>query len=83
MASKSLQKQNSSVEETEELLDLLDKNMDRLKTLYEQYFLGIQKQAPAPLHSEVERKIRELMQVQLRNTAHRYRFATLQQKSAA
>nr|HEX4318398.1 MXAN_5187 C-terminal domain-containing protein [Kofleriaceae bacterium] len=80
MASKSAQKQQSSVEEAEEMLDELDKALERLKSMYEQYFLGIQKQAPGPLHSEVERKIRELLQTQLRNTAHRYRFVTLQQK---
>src|SRR5262245_42628683 len=54
--------------------------LDRLKTLYEQYFLGIQKQAPAFIHSDVERKLRDLAQLQIRNTGMRYRLATLQQK---
>ncbi len=64
----------------EELLDALDTTLDRVKVLYEQYFLGIQKQPPTSLHSDVERKLRELTQMQIRNTGLRYRFATLQQK---
>jgi len=64
----------------EELLDALDTSLDRVKVLYEQYFLGIQKQPPTFLHTDVERKIRDLAQIQIRNTALRYRFVTIQQK---
>ncbi|MBA3465582.1 MAG: hypothetical protein H0T46_36965, partial [Deltaproteobacteria bacterium] len=78
MASKSAQP--DSVVDTEEVLDYIDKTMERLKSLYEQYFLGMQKQPPSHLHNDVERRIRDLMQVQIRNTGLRYRFATLQQK---
>jgi hypothetical protein len=70
-------------EEIEERLDILDKTLDRLKVIYEQYFLGIQKAAPAYLHTDVERKLRELTQIQIRNTGLRYRFATVQQKFGA
>src|SRR6476469_6815827 len=69
-----------STKELEELLDTVDSTMDRLKTLYEQYFMGIQKQAPSFIHNDVERKLRELTQMNLRNTGMRYRLATLQQK---
>lgn len=54
--------------------------MERVKSLYEQYFLGIQKQPPTFIHNDLERKLRDLAQVQIRNTALRYRYATLQQK---
>ncbi|HEX3764261.1 MAG TPA: hypothetical protein VHW23_36455, partial [Kofleriaceae bacterium] len=80
MASKSGQQEPEKAEVIEELLDALDTALDRVKVLYEQYFLGIQKQPPAYLHTDVERKIRDLAQIQVRNTALRYRFATLQQK---
>ncbi len=66
--------------EIEEALDALDKLVDRLKVMYEQYFMGIQKQAPAHLHTDAERRIRDVAQMQIRNTALRYRFATIQQK---
>src|ERR1700704_875330 len=62
------------------MLDALDTALDRVKVLYEQYFLGIQKQPPTYLHTDIERKIRDIAQLQIRNTALRYRFATLQQK---
>jgi hypothetical protein len=72
--------EGTSNKDIEEMLDALDQTLDRLKTLYEQYFLGIQKQAPAFIHNDVERKLRDLTQMNLRNTSLRYRLATLQQK---
>jgi hypothetical protein len=80
---KSAQEQSGSVEDVEELLDTVDKNLERVKTLYEQYFLGIQKQAPTFLHTDIERKLRDLTQLQVRNTGLRYRLATVQQKFGA
>jgi hypothetical protein len=80
VASKSAQHEPEKAEVIEEALDVVDKLLDRVKVLYEQFFLGIQKQPPAHLHSDVERKLRDLAQLQIRNTALRYRFATLQQK---
>jgi hypothetical protein len=71
------------VGDIEELLDTVDKSLERVKTLYEQYFLGIQKQAPQFLHTDIERKLRDLTQLQIRNTGLRYRLATLQQKFGA
>ena len=66
--------------ELSEMLDALDALIDRTKVMYEQYFMGIQKVAPGQLHRDVERKLRELMQQQIRNTALRFRLATLSQK---
>ncbi len=70
-------------EELEELLNGLDRLLDRTKVLYEQYFMGIQKLAPLQLHRDAERKVRELMQAQIRNTALRFRLTTLSQKFGA
>ena len=67
----------------EEFLEDLEKTLDRLKAMYEQYFLGIAKVAPGPLHAEVERKIRDLTQANIRQTRLRYRFVTQQQKFAS
>ena len=69
--------------EIEEALDALDALVDRLKVLYEQYFMGIQKQPPTHLHTTLERELRDLQQQQIRNTALRYRLATIQQKHGA
>jgi len=53
VASKSAQEQALTSEDIEELLDAVDKNLDRVKTLYEQYFLGIQKQPPTFVHTDI------------------------------
>ncbi len=62
------------------MLDNLERLLDRTKVLYEQYFMGIQKIPPAQLHRDIERKVRELTQEQIRNTALRFRFTNLTQK---
>ncbi len=79
MALKSSQPEAPKVD-IEEALDYVDKTLDRVKVLYEQYFLGMQKQPPTQIHTDVERRLRELQQLNIRNTGLRYRFATLQQK---
>ena len=79
MASKAGQPEADKVD-IEEALDHVDKTLDRTKVLYEQYFLGMQKQPPSQIHTDVERRLRDLQQLQIRNTGLRYRFATLQQK---
>ena len=83
MASKSAYQSQEKGAEIEEALDALESLLERLRALYEQYFLGIQKIAPTQLHTDCERKIRDLTQLQIRNTALRYRFATLSQKFGA
>jgi hypothetical protein len=66
--------------ELTELLDTLESMLERTKILYEQYFMGIQKIPPSQLHRDIERKIRELTQEQIRNTALRFRLTTITQK---
>jgi hypothetical protein len=78
-----LKKQQNTPEEVEELLNGLEKLLDRTKVLYEQYFMGIQKLAPMQLHRDIERRVRELMQQQIRNTSLRFRFTTISQKFGA
>ncbi len=80
MALRSAQSEPEKAEVIEENLGVVEKALDRVKVLYEQYFLGIQKQPPSQLHTDCERRLRDLSQLNIRNTALRYRFATLQQK---
>lgn len=82
MASKHDTRHLSTVsnKEIEELLHQLTKQTDRLKVMYEQYFMGIQKVPPAQLHRDVERRLRELTQLNIRNTALRFRLANIKQK---
>lgn len=80
MSRKSQYSSDEKGAELTELLDSLDALIERTKVMYEQYFLGILKFAPEQLHKDIDRKIRELTQQQIRNTALRYRFTTLAQK---
>ena len=74
------QKSESSTAEIAEMLDGLERLMDRTKVMYEQYFMGIQKLPPNQLHRDIERKIRELTRNKLRNTGQRYRMTNLSQR---
>ena len=80
MASKTAYRDADKGADIAELLDTLENQLDRCKVIYEQYFLGIQKMAPTQQHLEIERKVRDLTQMSIRNTALKYRFATLSQK---
>ena len=64
----------------EEVLDDLALRIGRLRVLYEQYFMGIEKMEPHTARKEVSRKIIELQQQNIRNTGLRYRFNTMVQK---
>ncbi len=80
MASRSPYQAHEKGAEIADALDALDRQLERLRALYEQYFMGTQKLVPAQLHRELERKLRELTQLQIRNTALRFRLNTLTQK---
>lgn len=80
MALKSSNLGRESNVDADELLGDLEKLVDRLRVMYEQYFLGIQKAAPSHMHADAERRIRDLTILQIRNTGQRYRLATLTQK---
>jgi hypothetical protein len=61
-------------------LDELANKIERLKTLYEQYFMGIEKVEPQTSRKEVTRVMLQLQQQSIRNTALRFKFNTMLQK---
>ena len=66
--------------DVEELLGELEHKIERLKILYEQYFMGIERIEPQTARKEVTRKLLELTQMNIRNTGIRYRFNALSQR---
>ena len=70
----------SESEVVEEQLDDLALKIDRIKTLYEQYFMGIEKIEPLVARKDITRSMLELQQMHIRNTGLRFRFNTLLQK---
>ncbi len=58
----------------------LEKSLDRLHALYNQYFMGIEKMVPSIPRKAVDRKIYALRREKIRNTAQRFRFQSQVQK---
>src|SRR5512138_1567429 len=67
-------------ESLEDTLDKLEQKVDRLKVLYDQYFMGIEKVEPLVPRKEVNRTILNLAKIQIRNTGLRFRYRTLVQR---
>ncbi|HEY1959517.1 MAG TPA: MXAN_5187 C-terminal domain-containing protein [Polyangiaceae bacterium] len=66
--------------EIETLVGELETRVDRLRALYEQYFMGIEKMVPSVPHKDVERRIQVMRKEQIRNTAVRFRFQMIIQR---
>ncbi len=58
----------------------LEERVDRLRNLYEQYFLGFEKLEPSVSRKDVDRRFMILRKEQIRNTAMRFRFNVVTQK---
>ena len=67
-------------QEIDATLDELENRLDRLRALYEQYFLGIEKIEPSVARKDVDRRFWLLRKTQIRNTARRFRLQTLTQR---
>lgn len=61
-------------------LEELETRMDRLRALYEQYFMGIERLEPQIPRKDVERRIHVLRKEQIRNTGLRFKFQMLVQR---
>ncbi len=66
--------------EIEEAVKELETRVDRLRSLYEQYFMGIEKLEPGVPRKDVERRVQMLRKEQIRNTALRFRFQMVLQR---
>ena len=66
--------------EVDQALEELESRIERLKALYEQYFMGIEKLEPLVPRKDVDRRIQILRREQIRNTAQRFKFQTLVQR---
>lgn len=63
-----------NVSEVEALLSEVEKEIDRLNALYNQYFMGIEKIEPTIQKKNLERKIQQLRRQKIRNTALSFRL---------
>jgi hypothetical protein len=67
-------------DEFEHLLSDLEVRLERLRSLYEQYFIGIERIEPGVPRKDVDRRFWELRKIRVRNTALRFRLQTLIQR---
>jgi hypothetical protein len=61
-------------------LNELEIRLERLRSLYEQYFLGIERIEPAVARKDVDRRFWRIRKVRVRNTARRFKLQTLLQR---
>ncbi len=80
MAKKESANKILSTEEIDELLDECERRLDRCKTIYDNYFLGIEKVEPYSAKKDVQRRIIDLQQLLIRNSGQRFRFNMIAQK---
>ncbi len=66
--------------EVEILVNELETRVDRLRSLYDQYFMGIERVPPAVPHKDVDRRVQVLRREQIRNTGLRFRFQMIVQR---
>lgn len=64
----------------EKELEELETRMERLRALYEQHFMGIEKLEPLVPRRDVDRRIWVLRREQIRNTGMRFKFQMLIQR---
>src|SRR5205823_571733 len=67
-------------EALDQALNELEKKIERVRTLYEQYFMGIEKMEPQVARKDVTRTLLVYAQQHIRNTGQRFRFHSMQQK---
>ena len=60
--------------ELDTAIEELEVRLERLRALYEQYFLGIEKIEPSVARKDVDRRIWALRREQIRNTGRRFRL---------
>ena len=66
--------------ESQQVIEDLEPKVERLKALYQQYFMGIEKIPPSVLRKDVERTIWRLRRERLQNTRLRFKFQQIIQR---
>src|SRR5215831_18144722 len=67
-------------EEISKLVEELEERVERLRVLYDQYFMGIEKIPPEILKKDVERRMWVLRREKIRNTGVRFKFQMITQR---
>ena len=68
---------DKAAKELEQLVDATEKRIDRLKSLYEQYFQGIERLEPSMERTALKVVLMDLRKTKIRNTALKFRILQL------
>jgi hypothetical protein len=71
---------NATREGIEARLGELEMKIDRLRSMYESYFMGMERMPPNALRRDMNRMMLELQQVPISNASLRFRYQALSQK---
>jgi hypothetical protein len=69
-----------SREGIESRLDEMERKLERMRGLYESFFMGIERSPPEVLRRELNRQILEIQQVPISNASLRFRYQALTQR---
>jgi len=69
-----------NVEELAQLIEELETRVERLRSVYEQYFMGIERLEPLIMRKDVDRRLWVLRREQIRNTGMRFKLQTTIQR---
>lgn len=72
-----------SGEELEAVLESLSRKLERVRVLYEQFFLGSERIPPTQAQKEVVRLVYRLQRAKLKGAAQKFRFQSLMQRYSA
>jgi len=71
---------NTSREGIEARLEEMERKLERMRGLYESFFMGIERSPPEVIRRDVNRQILEMQQVPIGNSSLRFRYQALTQR---
>ncbi len=74
------QLQQQRRDDCEKELDLIENKLARLRVLYDQYFMGVEKLEPMSPRIEIEKTLLRSKVISMGSTVQRFRFRALQQR---
>lgn len=80
MAKKTVNALETDAAALESHIEFMERRFDRLKSLYESFFMGVEKQPPSVARREMNRLILATQQININKAALRFRFQTLNQR---
>jgi hypothetical protein len=66
----------AALKEAEESLDMIEKDIDKLRAVYELYFMGVERNEPRQQRDNLRGRLRKLREFKTNNTSFKFRMQT-------